>query len=107
MQRSVGNRPDRVRLQLEGAPAKPGGDVKVKIFATARWRSLWSWLRPDKVPREQTRLVSTSGTHGHCTIDKNWNRSDMYISTVVFRPGSQGDKVDTSACRWFDGCRWS
>ncbi|MES2322639.1 MAG: alpha-2-macroglobulin [Pseudomonadota bacterium] len=89
---SVGNRPDRVRLQLEGAPAKAGGDVTLKINPPHDGEAL-VLVEADKVLWSKRISVSTGGTSVTIPIDKAWNRSDMYISTVVFRPGSQGDRV--------------
>lgn len=89
---SVGNRPDRVRLQLEGAPAKPGGEVVVKINPPHDGEAL-VLVEADKVLWSRRVNVSTDGTSVTIPIDKAWNRSDMYISTVVFRPGSEGDRV--------------
>ncbi len=89
---SVGNRPDRVRLQLEGAPAKPGGEVKLKINPPHDGEAL-VLVEADKVLWSKRVAVSTEGTTVTIPVDKNWNRSDMYVSTVVFRPGSSGDKV--------------
>jgi len=89
---SVGNRPDRVRLQLEGAPAKPGSDVKLKIVPPHDGEAL-VLVEADKVLWSTRVAVSTSGTTVTIPVDKSWNRSDMYVSTVVFRPGSQGDRV--------------
>jgi alpha-2-macroglobulin len=89
---SVGNRPDRVRLQLEGAPVKPGADVTLKINPPHDGEAL-VLVEADKVLWSRRVSVSTGGTSVTIPIDKSWNRSDMYISTVVFRPGSQGDRV--------------
>jgi alpha-2-macroglobulin len=89
---NIGNRPDRVKLQLEGAPVKPGNDVKLKIIPPHDGEALVI-VEADKVLWSKRISVSTSGTTVSIPVDKNWNRSDMYISTVVFRPGSQGDRV--------------
>lgn len=89
---SVGNRPDRVRLQLEGAPATAGGEVTLKIDPPHDGEAL-VLVEADKVLWSKRVSVSTAGTKVTIPIDKSWNRSDMYISTVVFRPGSQGDRV--------------
>lgn len=89
---SVGNRPDRVRLQLEGAPAKAGGDVTLKINPPHDGEAL-VLVEADKVLWSKRVAVSASGTSVTIPVDNTWNRSDMYISTVVFRPGSQGDRV--------------
>ncbi|MBI3711944.1 MAG: alpha-2-macroglobulin family protein, partial [Burkholderiales bacterium] len=89
---NIGNRPDRVRLQLEGAPAKPGTDIKLKIVPPHDGEAL-VLVEADKVLWSKRVAVSTDGTTVTIPVDKNWNRSDMYVSTVVFRPGSAGDKV--------------
>lgn len=89
---SVGNRPDRVRLQLEGAPVKPGDSVTLKINPPHDGEAL-VLVEADKVLWSKRVSVSTGGTSVTIPIDKSWNRSDMYVSTVVFRPGSQGDRV--------------
>jgi alpha-2-macroglobulin len=89
---SVGNRPDRVRLQLEGAPAKAGSDVKLKIVPPHDGEAL-VLVEADKVLWSTRVAVSTDGTTVTIPVDKSWSRSDMYVSTVVFRPGSQGDRV--------------
>ncbi len=89
---SMGNRPDRVRLQLEGAPAKPGSDVKLKIVPPHDGEAL-VLVEADKVLWSTRVAVGTAGTTVTIPVDKTWNRSDMYVSAVVFRPGSQGDRV--------------
>ena len=89
---SLGNRPDRVRLQLEGAPVKPGDDVKLKIMPPHDGEAL-VLVEADKVLWSKRVSVSTAGTTVSIPVDKDWKRSDMYVSTVVFRPGSQGDRV--------------
>ncbi|MGO4377183.1 alpha-2-macroglobulin [Pseudoduganella sp. RAF19] len=89
---NIGNRPDRVRVQLEGAPAKPGGEVKLKILPPHDGEAL-VMVEADKVLWSTRTSVSVDGTTVTIPVDKNWNRADMYVSTVVFRPGSQGDRV--------------
>ena len=89
---SMGNRPDRVRLQLENAPVKVGSDVKLKITPPHDGEALVI-VEADKVLWSKRVAVSTSGTSVTIPMDKSWNRSDMYVSTVVYRPGSQGDRV--------------
>ncbi len=82
---SVGNRPDRVRLQLEGAPAKAGGEVKLKIIPPHDGEAL-VLVEADKVLWSTRLSVSTDGTTVTIPIDKNWNRSDMYVSTARSGP---------------------
>ncbi|MES2899075.1 MAG: alpha-2-macroglobulin [Pseudomonadota bacterium] len=89
---SMGNRPDRVKLELAGAPARAGEDVTLKITPPHDGEAL-VLVEADKVLWSKRISVSTAGATIKIPIDKTWNRSDMYISTVVFRPGSQGDRV--------------
>ncbi|MDP5237890.1 alpha-2-macroglobulin [Uliginosibacterium sp. 31-16] len=89
---SVGNRPDRVQVKLEGAPVKPGDSVKLNIVPPHDGEALVV-VEADKVLWTKRISVSTSGTSVTIPVDKSWNRADMYISTLVFRPGSQGDRV--------------
>ncbi|GAB2886049.1 alpha-2-macroglobulin [Uliginosibacterium flavum] len=89
---SVGNRPDRVQLKLEGAPVKSGDSVKLNIVPPHDGEALIV-VEADKVLWTKRVSVSTSGTSVTIPVDKAWGRADMYISAVVFRPGSQGDRV--------------
>jgi uncharacterized protein YfaS (alpha-2-macroglobulin family) len=89
---SIGNRPDRVRMQLEGVPAKPGNDVRVKILPPHDGEAL-VMVEADKVLWSTRVAVTTGGTTVTVPVDKAWNRADMYISTIVYRPGSQGNRV--------------
>ncbi|MBS1209161.1 MAG: alpha-2-macroglobulin [Proteobacteria bacterium] len=88
----VGNRPDRVQLKLEGAPVKPGDSVKLDIVPPHDGEALVV-VEADKVLWTKRISVSTSGTRLSIPVDKRWDRADMYISAVVFRPGSQGDRI--------------
>ncbi len=88
----IGNRPDRVQLQLKGAPFKPGDTAKLTIkpphdgeavVTVEGARVLWS-----------KRLgVSASGTELAIPVDAAWARNDLYVTVAAFRPGSQGDRV--------------
>ncbi len=88
----IGNRPDRVQIKLEGAPVKPGGDVKVTLVPPHDGEAL-VLVEGDQVLWSKRLAVSTSGTTLTIPVDAKWNRSDLYVSAIVFRPGSQGDRV--------------
>lgn len=89
---SMGNRPDRVKLQLENVPAQPGKDIKLKITPPHDGEAL-VLVEADKVLWSKRVAVSVKGTDVSIPVDKDWKRSDMYVSTIVYRPASQGDKV--------------
>jgi uncharacterized protein YfaS (alpha-2-macroglobulin family) len=37
--------------------------------------------------------VRASGTTLEIPVDPAWNRHDLYVAAVVFRPGSEGDRI--------------
>ncbi|MEC5396511.1 alpha-2-macroglobulin family protein [Uliginosibacterium sp. H1] len=88
----IGNRPDRVQMKLAGVPAKPGTEVELTMLPPHDGEAL-VLVEADKVLWSRRVKVSTSGTTLRIPIDKSWKRSDMYVSAVVFRPGSEGDRV--------------
>lgn len=89
---SMGNRPDRVKLQLENVPAQPGQDMHVTITPPHDGEAL-VLVEADKVLWSQRVAVSVEGTRVSIPVHKDWKRADMYVSTIVYRPASQGDKV--------------
>ena len=88
----VGNRPDRVQLKLEGAPFKPGDKAKLTITPPHDGEALVT-VEGDRVLYQRRLAVRTNGTPLDITIDPSWQRHDLYISVVAFRPGSAGDRV--------------
>ncbi len=89
---AIGNRPDRVQMKLEGVPTQPGGTVKLTLVPPHDGEAL-VLVEGDGVLWSRRLAVSTSGTTLSIPIDEKWQRNDLYISAVVFRPGSQGDRV--------------
>ncbi len=89
---AIGNRPDRVQMKLEGVPVKPGNDIKLTLVPPHDGEAL-VLVEADQVLWSKRLPVSTSGTTLSIPVDKTWNRSDLYISAIVFRPGSAGDRV--------------
>ena len=88
----MGNRPDRVALKLEGAPFKPGDKARLTITPPHDGEALVT-VEGDKVLYQKRLAVKTSGTQIEIPVDAAWNRHDLYIGVVAFRPGSQGERV--------------
>jgi alpha-2-macroglobulin len=92
----VGNRPDRVQLKLEGAPfnalSKSGGKARLTITPPHDGEALLT-VEGDRVLYQKRLSVRTSGTVVELPVDPAWQRHDLYVSVVAFRPGSQGDRV--------------
>jgi len=91
----LGNRPDRVGLKLEGAPFK-GGDVARLTVTPPHDGEALVTVESDRVLWSKRIGVKTAGTKIEIPVDANWNRHDLYIGVVAFRPGSEGDRVTPS-----------
>lgn len=88
----VGNRPDRVQLKLEGAPFKGGDKARLTITPPHDGEALLT-VEGDRVLYQKRLSVRTGGTVVELPVDAAWQRHDLYVSVVAFRPGSQGDRV--------------
>jgi uncharacterized protein YfaS (alpha-2-macroglobulin family) len=91
----LGNRPDRVQLKLEGAPFKAGDNARLTITPPHDGEALVT-VESDKVLYRKRVPVRTGGTPITIPIEAGWNRHDLYVGVVAFRPGSQGDRVTPS-----------
>ena len=91
----VGNRPDRVALKLEGAPFKGGDVARLTVTPPHDGQALIT-VESDRVLWSKRVGVKTAGTMIEIPVDAGWNRHDLYIGVVAFRPGSQGDRVTPS-----------
>jgi uncharacterized protein YfaS (alpha-2-macroglobulin family) len=89
---ATGNRPDRVRMKVEGLPAKPGDTVKVTLTPPHDGHALVT-IEGDRMLWSKWVDVKTAGTEVDIPVDPAWKRHDLYVGAVVFRPGSQGDRV--------------
>jgi len=89
---AIGNRPDRVQMKLEGVPARPGDSVKLTVTPPHDGQALIT-VEGDRMLWSEWVPVKASGTEVSIPVDKSWKRHDLYVSAVVFRPGSEGDRV--------------
>jgi len=87
-----GVRPDRVALKFDKPAYKDGETAKLTITPPHAGEALVTveadktlWLKRVSVPLE--------GTTIDIPVDKDWKRHDLYVSAVVLRPGSGGEKV--------------
>ena len=88
----IGNRPDRVQLKLEGAPYAGGAVARVQVVPPHDGEALVT-VEGDRVLWSKRVAVRASGTTVEIPVDAAWNRHDLYVGVVAFRPGSQGDRV--------------
>lgn len=88
----MGNRPDRVGMKLEGAPYQAGAKARVTLTPPHDGEALVT-VEGDRVLYQKRVKVRASGTTLDIPIDPTWNRHDLYVAAVVFRPGSAGDRI--------------
>ncbi|RZJ13203.1 MAG: alpha-2-macroglobulin family protein [Rubrivivax sp.] len=92
----IGNRPDRVQLQLKGSPFKPGDTAKLTIKPPHDGEAVVT-VEGDKVLWSRRVGVKASGTELDIPIPSDssaaWARNDLYVTVAAFRPGSEGDRV--------------
>ena len=88
----LGNRPDRVQLQLANAPLKPGQSAVLRIKPPHDGQALVT-VQGDKLLWSKRISVTTAGTELSLPIDPAWSRHDLYVTVTAFRPGNAGDKV--------------
>lgn len=88
----MGNRPDRVGLKLEGAPYQPGDNARITLIPPHDGEALVT-VEADRVLYQKRLKVRASGTTLNIPVDPAWNRHDLYVAAVVFRPGSAGDRI--------------
>lgn len=88
----IGQRPDRVQLQLAQAPLKPGDKAQLKIVPPHDGHALVT-IESDRLLWSKRIEVSTKGATLAVPLDRQWARHDLYATVTVFRPGSEGDRV--------------
>ena len=90
----IGNRPDRVQLQLKGSPFKPGDTAKLSIKPPHDGEAIVT-VEGDRVLWSKRVSVKASGTDLDIPVsaDAAWQRQDLYVTVAAFRPGSEGDRV--------------
>ncbi|MCE4540090.1 alpha-2-macroglobulin family protein [Pelomonas sp. P7] len=90
----IGNRPDRVQLQLKGAPFKGGDTAHLTIKPPHDGEAVVT-VEGDRVLWSRRIGVKASGTDLDIPVsaDPAWQRQDLYVTVAAFRPGSEGDRV--------------
>ncbi|WP_159236818.1 alpha-2-macroglobulin family protein [Raoultella terrigena] len=82
-------RPDRVTMKL-GKPAyRPGDTIKLHIAAPAAGKG-YAMVESSEGPLWWQEIdVPAAGMDLSIPVDKAWNRHDLYLSTLVIRPGDK------------------
>ena len=82
-------RPDRVTMKLDKAAYKPGDTIKLHIAAPAAGKG-YAMVESSEGPLWWQEIdVPAEGMALSIPVDKTWNRHDLYLSTLVIRPGDK------------------
>ncbi|WP_312690677.1 alpha-2-macroglobulin [Kosakonia sp.] len=82
-------RPDRVTMKLDKPAYKPGDTLKLHITAPAAGKG-YAMIESAEGPLWWQEIdVPADGLDLSLPIDQKWQRHDLYISTLVVRPGDK------------------
>lgn len=82
-------RPDRVTLKLDKASYRPGDTIKLHIAAPTAGKG-YAMVESSEEPLWWQEIdVPAQGLDLTIPVDKTWNRHDLYLSTLVVRPGDK------------------
>lgn len=82
-------RPDRVTMKLDKPAYKPGDTIQLHITAPAAGKGYAMVESSDGPLWWQEIDVPAQGMDLSIPVDKAWNRHDLYLSTLVIRPGDK------------------
>ena len=85
-------RPDKVELRPDRPSYQPGDVVKLQVTPPAAGDGL-IMVEGDGVLWSQRVSVPAEGTVVEIPVSAAWDSHNLYVSAVIFRPGSAGDKI--------------
>jgi uncharacterized protein YfaS (alpha-2-macroglobulin family) len=86
-------RPDRIVLKLDKKHYQAGESAKLHILPPYQGNGFVMVENSEKPLWFQRVSLPPEGMTLNIPIDKKWNRHDLYISAVVFRPGDSKEKI--------------
>jgi hypothetical protein len=89
--RGTAARPDKVKLALDKTEYHEGDTIKVTVTPPHEGPALLM-LEGDGL-LWHTNVAVRAGTEVEIPLDPSWNRHDLYLSALVFRPGSSQQRV--------------
>ncbi|WP_286809495.1 alpha-2-macroglobulin family protein [Leclercia sp. UBA2479] len=82
-------RPDRVTLKIDKPAYQPGDTIKLHIAAPAAGKG-YAMIESSEGPLWWKEIdVPADGLELSIPVDKAWKRHDLYLSTLVVRPGDK------------------
>lgn len=90
-ERSLDARPDKIKIALNQTSYR-AGDTVVATLTPPHDGPALILLESDRLLWE-TRIEARAGSEISIPIDPTWNRHDLYLTAMVFRPGSSRDRI--------------
>ncbi|MBS3780225.1 MAG: hypothetical protein KGY41_07500, partial [Desulfovermiculus sp.] len=87
-----GAHPEKVMLQLDQPAYQPGDRIELTVTPPHSGQALIT-VESDTTLWSRRTHVSDQGTVLEIPVSADWNRHDMYISAVVFRPCNAPEKI--------------
>ena len=82
-------RPDRVTMKLDKASYQPGDTIKLHVTAPAAGKG-YAMIESSEGPLWWQEIdVPEGGLDISIPVDQKWRRHDLYLSTLVVRPGDK------------------
>lgn len=87
-----GMRPDRVALKFDKPGYQEGEKARLTITPPHAGEAIVT-IEGDRTFWVKRMTLSAKGATIDVPIDREWKRHDLYVSVLVLRPGSEGDRV--------------
>ena len=87
-----GTRPDRVALKLDKPGYRDGDTARLTITPPHAGQAIVA-VEGDRTLWLKRLWIPESGATLDVPVEKEWKRHDLYVSVLVLRPGSAGDRV--------------
>ncbi len=90
---SQGIRPDRVALKLDKPAYQEGRDTVLLTITPPHGGQALITVEGDGTLWTKRMLMPAEGTTVSIPVAASWQRHDLYVSALVLRPGSEGDRI--------------
>ncbi len=87
-----GVRPDRVALKLDKPAYREGDTARLTITPPHQGQALVT-VEGDRTLWSKRIAVKGASTEIEIPLSTEWKRHDLYVTVMVMRPGSEGDRV--------------
>ena len=93
--RGLDARPDKVKLALDRSQYRAGETLTLTVTPPHAGAGLLL-VETDQLLHSEPFDAKPAGTTLRLTVDERWERHDVYLTALVFRPGTASDKITPS-----------